>query len=111
MSDQLRHAPFILSDFMRAIVHQAVRDHADHRRWRLFALNVRSNHVHVVIDSAATHTPERTMQQLKSWSTRRLIAAGQATSATKVWTDHGSTRYLNSDGSLTAAIEYVLHQQ
>ncbi|MBC7771092.1 MAG: transposase [Pyrinomonadaceae bacterium] len=107
----LRDTPFILSYPMRAIVEQAIRDHAVHRNWRVLALNVRTNHVHTVVDRCGSYSPEAVMQRFKSWGTRRLIAARMTTSTTRVWTDHGSTRYLNDEYSAARAIDYVLNQQ
>jgi hypothetical protein len=51
------------------------------------------------------------MAQLKSWCTRRLREAGHAGPETKPWTQHGSTRWINDDKSLAAAIDYVTNHQ
>lgn len=108
---RLARPPFVLSPKARAIVHEVIIDHALRRGWVLHAVNVRTNHVHLVVDCRGTHTPELAMQQFKMWGTRRLIDAGLASSQTYVWADHGSTRYLNDAAGLISAIEYVLHRQ
>ncbi|MFO0857520.1 MAG: hypothetical protein U0640_09225 [Phycisphaerales bacterium] len=103
--------PFVLSEDMRPIVKKSIEDHAAIRKWLIWALNVRTTHVHLVVDCTGTHTPELALQQFKTWGTRRLIAAGLAKSHTRVWADHGSTRYLNDQLSLQRAIEYVMLEQ
>lgn len=108
---RLAHEPFVLSPEARDVVHRVIVDHTLRRGWTLHAVNVRTNHVHVVVDCQGTHTPEQVMQQFKMWGTRRLNEAGLATSQTHVWADHGSTRYLNDATGLMSAIEYVLHGQ
>ena len=51
------------------------------------------------------------MEQFKAWCTRRLREAGLAGAEQKVWTEHGSTRWIDSPNSLAQAIDYVLNQQ
>ena len=55
-------------------------------------------------------TPERAMSECKAWSTRRLREAGLVGSDERVWTRHGSTRYLWDRASLDRAIAYVRNQ-
>ncbi|MFA6044456.1 MAG: transposase [Phycisphaerales bacterium] len=102
---------FILSPEMRTTVDSAIRLHAEKREWRVLALNVRSNHVHVCVAKTGHYTPELVMQQFKAWATRGLIAAGHATRDRKAWTRHGSTRYINDEESLGVAIDYVKNRQ
>ena len=80
------------------------------QHWQILALSVRTNHVHVVVAGAAV-PPERMMGQLKAWATRRLREAGCVSTNVRVWTHHGSTRYLWKERSVEAAIDYVTDQQ
>lgn len=107
--DRLKHDPVVLSPEMRRVVDQAIRDVCAHRRWTLHAVNVRSNHVHVVMGS--DRAPDRVVADLKAWGTRRLREAGHAEAETRIWTRRGSTRYLDSHGSLVAAVDYVVRMQ
>jgi REP element-mobilizing transposase RayT len=107
----LAREPFVLSNEGRVVVEQAIRDHCAHRGWVIHALNVRTTHVHVVVNCSGSHTPEEAMAQFKSWCTRRLIAANLAERGRRLWTDHGSTRWVNTPHSLAQAIEYVMHEQ
>ena len=45
-----------------------------YRGWDMFAVNARTNHVHLVV--AAGCAPEDLVRSLKSWTTRRLVQAG-----------------------------------
>ncbi len=100
--------PVFLEPRQRTIAAETIRSHCDVRRWRLHALNVRSNHVHVVVTAAGV-APETVMEQFKAWSSRRLNElAGERI---KWWTPHGSTRWINDERSLAAAIDYVLNRQ
>jgi REP element-mobilizing transposase RayT len=106
---RLEHPPFALDAAARATVDAAIRDHCDHAGWVLHAVNVRTNHVHVVLSGAAP--PERMMGQMKSWATRRLVEAGVIARGTRPWSRHGSTRYLWTADGVGAACRYVVEQQ
>jgi len=97
-----------LSPDQRRIVRATIVRHCGVRQWHLFTLRCLSNHVHVVV-RACDATPERVLSQLKAYATRELRAAGMDRRS-RVWTEHGSTRYLKTRGSLNAAIRYVENQ-
>jgi REP element-mobilizing transposase RayT len=99
--------PFVMNDAMRQCVHETIRAHAGIRAWHILALNVRTNHVHIVLNCREQHTPEQAMQQLKMWCSRRLCDAGLVERSTDLWTRHGSTRYIKTEESLASAIFYV----
>ena len=110
-SQRLTQAPVTLGPPARSVVEQAVRDHCRHRGWTLLAVNVRSNHVHVVVTCAPDVLPERALLEFKAWSTRRLRGAGHIRADAPVWTRHGSTRWINDSTSLNAAVAYVTEGQ
>ncbi len=103
---EARHDVIVLTPAMRACVAEAIRGVCTFRRWRLFAINARTNHVHVV--ASAAHTPERVMNDFKSWATRGLCDAGLHARGVPAWSRHGSTRWINTDASPSSAIDYVL---
>jgi len=107
---RLRHSRVQLNKEGRRIVEKTIREVCDHRGWDLHALNVRSNHVHLAA-SCGEATPEAVMAQIKAWSTRRLREAGMVSQTARIWTRHGSTRYLWNAQSLSRAIEYILDRQ
>jgi REP element-mobilizing transposase RayT len=102
--------PMLLGAKERLEVGQAIRDHCAVRSWTLHQHNVRTNHVHVVV-TAPTHSPEQAMAQFKSWGTRRLMSAGLLARGRKVWSDHGSTLWINDRESLDRVIVYVREMQ
>ena len=106
----LRHEPVTLDDAQRTAVAAAIREHALFASWRMLAINVRTNHVHLVV-AAEGVPPERVMNSMKSWATRRLRAEGLMSADARVWTRHGSTRWIHSDETLRRAIAYVTHEQ
>jgi REP element-mobilizing transposase RayT len=103
---QLKHAPIRLIKEQRTIVEQAVRDVCKHRRYRMRAINVRTNHAHSVV--SALSSPEPILEAFKSYSTRALRAAGLLSAEVKPWARHGSTIYLWKERDVEKAVEYVL---
>jgi len=105
-----RRPPAHLSAPRREVVASAIREVCDYRRWDLPALNVRTNHVHLVVQAQAV-SPERVMSDLKAYATRRLREAGLAMGDERVWSRHGSTLYLWSGEQVERANYYVEHEQ
>jgi REP element-mobilizing transposase RayT len=109
MRSEMRQAPYVLDEVRRQVVLRTIKEVAAHRRWKLWAVHVRSNHVHVVVTAACR--PEKVMTDLKAWCSRRLREACNESSDRDRWTQHGSTRYLNSETSVDAAVKYVIDDQ
>ena len=108
----LDHPPVELGPEERTIVLGTIREVCHHRGWALQAAHVRINHVHAVIQAArADHTPERVMNDLKAWATRRIVEAGLRPPGTRLWVRHGSTRHLWRPEAVEAAREYVVAGQ
>ncbi|MGE3181234.1 MAG: alanine--tRNA ligase-related protein [Phycisphaerae bacterium] len=93
----------------RDIVERTIHEVAAHRKWTIHALDVRSNHVHVVV--SAPDGPEKVMTDFKAYCTRRLGEAKAITDDAKVWSRHGSTRYLWKPEDIAAACRYVTEAQ
>jgi REP element-mobilizing transposase RayT len=100
-----RDPPVALEPTGRAVVAEAIRQHCGHRGWSLRALDVRSEHLHVVV--AASGAPERVAIELKAWSTRRLVERGLFEQGRRVWGRGASTRYLWTLDAVEAACRYV----
>ncbi|MCC6327222.1 MAG: transposase [Acidobacteria bacterium] len=105
----LKHEMFLLGTAERQIVEAAIREVCRVRGYVLIAINVRSNHVHVVVSNSAA--PERMMDSFKAYATKELRGSGLVGKDQKVWSRHGSTRYLWSDDHVSAAVEYVVNGQ
>ena len=93
----------------REVVRDAVVALAQEKGWRLLAMHVRSNHVHVVI--WAERDPGRLMSDLKARASRELTAAGFENAQRRRWTRHGSTRHLFTNEEVEKKIKYTLDEQ
>jgi REP element-mobilizing transposase RayT len=101
----LKHAPVTLGEPSRMVVDRTIHEVCKYRDWELHACHVCSNHVHLVV--SAQCSPEKVMNALKSWSTRRLREANLLGQQIKPWSRHGSTRYLCNHAALVAASQYT----
>jgi REP element-mobilizing transposase RayT len=101
-------APY-LSPEMRASVTAAIREVCETRQWVLHAINVRTNHVHVV--ATGNVKAEVMMTTFKAYATRALRAAGLIGGGERMWTRHGSTRAVWNEQSLQNVWEYVTNMQ
>jgi REP element-mobilizing transposase RayT len=99
----------LLTPEQRRAVEAQIAETCVHRGWTLHAVNCRSNHVHTVVTAVGMH-PKRIRSDLKAWATRMLKASFDA-SRENWWAERGSTRYLNRDEDLEAAVLYVREGQ
>lgn len=93
----------------RRAVLLSIRERCSEHRWDLLAAQVRTTHVHAVVEGDAR--PERIMNDLKSYASRCLNRSGLDNPNRKRWTRHGSTRWLWAPDSVSAAIRYVVDEQ
>lgn len=100
---------YVMGAEERAIVCRAIVELAKERGWKLWAVHVRSNHVHTVI--SAKRDPDRITSDLKARASRNLTAAGFDSAERRRWTRHGSTRHLFSEEEVEAKICYTLDEQ
>jgi hypothetical protein len=92
-----------------ASLHSQSRKHALSEGWKLVALHVRTTHVHAIVQGAAT--PERMLNDFKSYASRRLSSQLDESREIRRWTRHGSTCYLWDAQSVETAVRYVLEEQ
>src|ERR1700677_2576399 len=86
MRGAMRQEPYVLDQVRRQVVLHTIKDVAAHRKWKLWAVHVRTYHVHVVV--TAECKPEKVMADLKAWRPRRLRHARQESSLQDLWTQH-----------------------
>ena len=91
----------------RRTVLETISKHCRIKNWRLFALHVRSNHVHMLVKSEVH--PDKILNEIKAWSTRKLRQAGY--DFEKVWTKSGSTQYVFTFEKLKEKVKYVILEQ
>ena len=105
----LKVEPLRLGARQRTTVKIAIRETCRIRKWELLALNVRTNHVHVVV--TANQIPERVLNAFKANATGRLRESELWPYPFSPWADKGSNRRLWNERSVARAIDYVLNGQ
>jgi REP element-mobilizing transposase RayT len=106
----LKCAPVILDLSRRNAIVKAIRETCLHREWTLLALNVRTNHVHVVV-SIGEKRAELALNAFKANATRQMKQDGCWQMEYSPWVDKGSRRYLWNQRSVDRAIDYVINGQ
>ena len=108
--DQLKHPIILLSVDQRVIVEQECQKHCDHRNWHLWAVNARTNHVHVVA-TAKGYSGKAVRDQLKANGTRGLRELWIEFRERPVWTIGGDWECVNNEDDLESAILYTTDGQ
>ena len=93
----------------RAEVRAAIEEVCRNRTYDLYALNVRSNHAHIVVN--AQTKPEKVADTFKAYATRRLRENRLVDPELKIWSRGRSRRYLWKANHFDAAIDYVMFCQ
>jgi REP element-mobilizing transposase RayT len=105
----LKAKPLVLSSRQRRAVEHAIRETCRIRKWSLLAINVRTNHIHVVV--TAHKKPELVLNAFKANATRQLRQECLWRHPFSPWAFKGSKRRLWSEKSVQRAIDYVLYRQ
>lgn len=108
--EELKSPPFVLSAKARKIVEVVIKGVCEHRGCLLYALNVRTNHAHSVVDAYGPSS-ESLLNSFKAYATRDLRKEGCWTYEHSPWADKGSRRRIWNEQGLRAAIDYVLNGQ
>lgn len=93
----------------RLAVQEACLETCGYRGWPVHALHVRTTHVHVVVTGLVD--PDKLMNDLKTYATRRLRKLQLVSREKHVWSRHGSTRYLWDDAAVLDKADYVVRKQ
>ena len=105
----LKRPPVNLTSRRRGAIEAGVRETCKARNWRLWAFNVRTNHVHSVV--SANRNADIVLNALKANATRKMREAGCWQSGKTPWVKNGSKRNLWDEQALIAAILYVEYEQ
>ncbi|MEN8126863.1 MAG: transposase [Planctomycetota bacterium] len=105
----LKDVPFVLNKNHRRCALKSIKETCEYRGWVLHAVHVRSNHVHIVVSSETI--PEKVLGDLKAYATRGLRSVFSQFVGRKIWTHHGSTKYIWTQKSLMEVIHYVIYEQ
>lgn len=114
--ERMAESSVLLTEEQRKLVEQTIRDHCRIRGWVLHAVNVRTNHVHVVV--TANREAGEVMNQLKAWCSRKLSDAaglvekvGKKAGRRHWFTEGGDKQVIETEEYLENAIRYVAEGQ
>lgn len=107
---RLKRTPVKLDARQRANVKAAIQTVCKHKGWALIAINVRTNHVHLVV-AIGEASPSAALNAFKAYATKRMRQEGCWSETETPWVDKGSQRYLWNERSVERAVDYVLHGQ
>jgi len=104
--DRLKHDVILLDEEHRSTVETEVKYHCKNRGWKLWVVNPRTNHVHVVV-TAPGYSGDKVRDQLKANCTRGLRETDGRFMERPVWTTRGDVQWLKTDNDLEMAISYA----
>jgi len=105
----MRDEPITVDLRQRRLIKEAIKEVCQFRGYRLLALNVRTNHVHVVVSAA--RKPETIAEEFKKFSTLKLRNNGFFQKCKRLWSRGRSRKYLWRQRDVDSAINYVLYGQ
>jgi REP element-mobilizing transposase RayT len=106
----LKQEPVTLDEGQRRSVEHAIRQTCELREWLLQAVNVRTNHVHLVAAIGGAR-PGSALNAFKANATRQMRQDGVWPHSTSPWVAGGSKRYLWNQRSISRALDYVINGQ
>jgi REP element-mobilizing transposase RayT len=99
-----------LNPSQAAVLLDQLRETAVYRGWRLVAVAVMDNHVHVVVGVPGDPDPATLLRDFKSYGSRALNHHWRRPASGTWWTESGSRRKLAGEAAVLGAIEYVKQQ-
>ena len=105
----LKQPPVRLNVKQREATVDAIREICEERNWGLWAVNARTNHVHVVV--TADRNSKKVRADLKAKATKVMRQRGCWRSDESPWAAKGSRKNLWTHKELIAAICYVEYDQ
>ncbi len=113
MKSSQKHSTFIMDASLRQLVLNSIIDTSTEMEWFIYALHVRSNHIHLLVKS--TYTPEKTLTKLKSCASKSLNLyfknLNPIHQARPYWSRHGSTRYVFDHEPIFPVMKYIIDEQ
>ena len=107
---RLKSSPVVLDKYIREAVLMALLQVCDYRGWIVYAVHVRSNHIHIVV--SGREKPEKMMVDFKAYATRAIKKnSNNQAMLRKYWSRHGSTKYLWTKENLISTVDYVKNKQ
>ncbi len=94
----------------RRIVFDAIRAEAVFRRYKIYALNVLDNHVHLLIAVPVEIKPKVALSQMKARATIALRKAGYFQDRS-IWTSGGNASLIKTEGYFRRVCNYIVNKQ
>lgn len=104
--DRLNHDVILLNDDHRRATESEVAYHCERRGWKLWVVNARTNHVHVVVTTVG-YAPEKVRDQLKANCTRGIREIDRRFVDRPVWTTKGDVQFVKTDDDLEKVVLYA----
>jgi REP element-mobilizing transposase RayT len=101
--------PVTFDAHQRRAIDVSIKETCTIRKWCLWSLAVRTNHVHAVV--TANRKPEAVLSALKANATRAMRESGCWKTDQTPWAYRGSKRYLWTEKELADAVAYVEYGQ
>ena len=107
---RLLKQPRVIFDLrQRRAIEHGIKETCYIRKWNLWAVNVRTNHVHCVL--TAHFNAKRVMAALKANASRIMRDTGCWRAPVSPWARGGSTKYIWTEEELRNGIAYVVDGQ
>ena len=106
----LKSKPVSLDAQKRQAVELAIREVCHYQNWLLRAINVRTNHVHLVV-SIGDSGSSKALNSFKAYSTRKLRENNLWNFSHSPWAEKRSQRRLWNKRSIEIAVDYVINGQ
>ncbi|MBR4752197.1 MAG: transposase [Thermoguttaceae bacterium] len=106
-----KHPAVLLTPPMRRVVFDGICAEADFHQWKIYALNVLDNHVHLLISTPCEINGEIILARVKAGATAALRNAGYFLDRRPIWTSSGLPRLVETDGYFQRVREYINHKQ
>ena len=94
----------------RSSVEKPIRETCEKRNWKLVAINVRTNHVHIVVRTGYSN-PALALNAFKANATRQMREDRCWLNSHSPWADKGSERWLWTEKHVADAVNYVIDGQ
>ena len=106
-----KHNAVYLSPHMRRVVFDGICAEAIFHQWKIHALNVLDNHVHLLVSAPCEIKSEIILARIKSGATSALHKAGYFLDGRPIWTSKGNPRLIENDGYFQRVYDYINHKQ
>ncbi len=111
MEENLNEPPVKFEYEERAFVHDQFMRCANRFGWEIDALNVREEHVHIVIFAPNGESSQEVVRKLKTSATRALYESERRIIGSRIWTKAYAETVVWSIGFWRRKVEYTLLEQ